>query len=116
MSTEREWSEQVLAAEVERLRTGEIVSVGQTAASGEEYFAPRDEAAGSDGEPGASAEERCEPLPFGSPEHPVPPLAARGRPGGRRLVRKEQEVPARRDWTPSQRLLILDSWRRSGLP
>jgi transposase InsO family protein len=56
-------------------------------------------------------------LAFGGPEHPTPPLAARKTPsGGRRLVKKEEASAPRREWTPQQRLLILDSWRRSGLP
>jgi len=43
----------------------------------------------------------------------------RGRPRGKRLVLpKEAEASATstRNWTPEQRLLILDTWRRSGLP
>jgi transposase InsO family protein len=46
---------------------------------------------------------------------PCPPLAARRRARGRRLVRKEEAEP-RRVMSPQQRLLLLDSWRRSGLP
>jgi transposase InsO family protein len=42
----------------------------------------------------------------------LPPLAGRGR-RGRRLVKKD--VPAS-PLTPEQRLLLLDTWRRSGLP
>lgn len=45
-----------------------------------------------------------------------PPLAARRRrTPGRRLVRPE-EAERRRTISPPQRLLLLDSWRRSGLP
>jgi len=48
----------------------------------------------------------------------VPPeLRARQEPRvrGRRLARREQAGP-QRTLTPTQRLLLLDSWRRSGLP
>jgi transposase InsO family protein len=47
------------------------------------------------------------------PDLPMPPLAGRGG-RGRRLVKKEQaKLPT---LTPQQRLLLLDTWRRSGLP
>ena len=98
MSTERNWSEEVLAAEAERRRAAEEVPDGTAMTD-------------------AAHEEQVEALAFGSPEHPTPPLAARKMPsGGRRLVKKEEANAPRRDWTPQQRLLILDSWRRSGLP
>jgi hypothetical protein len=46
---------------------------------------------------------------------PIPPLAGGAR-GGRKLVKPGDvnKVPA--ELTPPQRLLILDTWRRSGLP
>lgn len=127
MSTEREWSEDVLAAEAERLRAEETADGDQAAVPGGEYLSPFEAAAGSEEEPGDGPEEAAEPIAFGSPEHPAPPLTAArpgwrsagrqgARPGGKRLVRKTEEASARRDWTPSQRLLILDSWRRSALP
>lgn len=39
----------------------------------------------------------------------------RGRPGQRRTVKKE-EIQPRGPFAPTQRLLILDCWGRSGLP
>src|SRR5262245_6090503 len=52
----------------------------------------------------------------GLPEHPkpvVPPLSGRGPKTGQALKRAaEPETP----FTPEQRLLILDAWRRRGLP
>lgn len=99
MSTERNGSEQVLAAEVERLRAEDVHG---------DVRAP---------ELGPSLVEPGEPFAFGTPEHPEPPLAARRQQQRvKRLVRKEEEAAARREWTPAQRLLILDSWRRSALP
>jgi len=68
-----------------------------------------------------------EPLPTESPaakiDWPEPsrpysgPLMAGRRRGvkGRRLARPE-DPPARRTYTPEQRLLLLDTWQRSGLP
>lgn len=45
------------------------------------------------------------------------PLAAGPRPGrGKRLVAPEDAAKATRSLTPEQRLLILDTWQRSGLP
>ena len=55
------------------------------------------------------------------PRNPLPPQIGppmagprRGR-KGRRLARPEDE-PARRTHTPEERLLLLDTWQRSGLP
>jgi transposase InsO family protein len=42
-----------------------------------------------------------------------PPLCARRRGGS---LRKEAEGPPRKEFTPEERLLVLDTWRRSGLP
>src|SRR3990172_3698742 len=55
------------------------------------------------------------PTPFHDLGNPpaVPRLAGRGK--GRRLVRKTEE-PERQSFGPEQRLLLLDTWRRSGLP
>jgi transposase InsO family protein len=47
-------------------------------------------------------------------EDRTPPLCARRRRAGRRLVKKE-ELP-RVSLRPEQRLLLLDTWKRSGLP
>src|SRR5262249_17473187 len=66
------------------------------------------------------SEERPNPLPGDSAEPPpdaatprIPPLAGRGpRPGS--ALRRPQ--PTEAAFTPEQRLLILDAWRRSGLP
>src|SRR5207247_2607236 len=44
---------------------------------------------------------------------PLPNLSGRPKQGGRRLVKKEAPVSP---LTPEQRLLLLDTWRRSGLP
>jgi transposase InsO family protein len=67
----------------------------------------------------ASAADRAEPgadwtlsdPSLGVVQHPRLPA---GRRKGRRLVRREES--SRVAFTPQQRLLILDSWQRSGLP
>jgi len=57
--------------------------------------------------------EDDEPAAALPPDLPRPPLAGRGG-RGRRLVKKDQaKLPT---LTPQQRLLLLDTWRRSGLP
>lgn len=52
----------------------------------------------------------------GASEDTKPRLTGRrrGRRPGKRLVKPKEE--GTRNWTPEQRLLILDTWRRSGLP
>ena len=54
----------------------------------------------------------------GRGEEPVSvPRLGGGRRTGRRLVRKKDQVPVAVDsLTPQQRLLLLDTWQRSGLP
>jgi transposase InsO family protein len=47
-------------------------------------------------------------------ESPAPPPRLLGRRRGRRLAHKDQEPAS--PLTPAQRLLVLDAWRRSGLP
>src|SRR5262249_55727603 len=66
------------------------------------------------------SEERPNPLPGDSAEPPpdaatprIPPLAGRGPRPGSALQRPQ---PTEAAFTPEQRLLILDAWRRSGLP
>jgi transposase InsO family protein len=49
--------------------------------------------------------------PSGGPSRP-PPLCARRRGGSL----KKPEAHARKELTPQERLLVLDTWRRSGLP
>ena len=46
---------------------------------------------------------------------PTPPLSGRPRQHGRRLVKPEVK-PKAESLTPEQRLLLLDTWQRSGLP
>src|SRR5688572_8478400 len=48
----------------------------------------------------------------GVPSEPSPRLSSPRR--GQRLVRADQQ--RRTEFTPQQRLLILDAWQRSGLP
>ena len=64
MSTERDWSKHVLAAEVEGSRAREVAGGGQGPVSGEEQLAPRGAAAGSAAQAGASFEDSEEPLSF----------------------------------------------------
>src|SRR5688500_18908686 len=101
MSTERDWSERVLAAQAQGPAAGQgggdgAVRVGESLARSEVEAAAVEaasgEAAGSAGEVGDWPEGAREPIAFGSPEHPAPPLTAArpGRQGGRRLVRKEE--------------------------
>jgi transposase InsO family protein len=77
---------------------------------------------GQPGDPDAPPPRRTDgndpPLDGGDvvpPESPAPPLAGRprGRDRGRRLVPPQ---PAPAPFSAEQRLLILDSWQRSGLP
>jgi transposase InsO family protein len=71
--------------------------------------------AASDSPPdGAAAEESEDARAPAFEDAParVPPLASRAR--GRRLVRKTDTAP--HAFTAEQRLLLLDTWRRSGLP
>ena len=70
----------------------------------EEKPAGNEDAAGGDG-----------PTPWPTVTNP-PALAGPRRPArGKRLVKPEAEA-ARGSFTPPQRLLLLDTWRRSGLP
>lgn len=93
----------------------------------------RCESGAADVETGGEASEKsgdeatAESLPAESPvvesvsPNPLPrqvgPLMAGRRRGGkgRRLARPDDE-PSRRTHTPEERLLLLDTWRRSGLP
>jgi transposase InsO family protein len=52
------------------------------------------------------------PTPAGTPGDPIPRLVG-GRPRPGSALHKPQPEPA---FTPEQRLLVLDAWRRSGLP
>jgi transposase InsO family protein len=65
--------------------------------------------------PADAADGRAEALPGSLPDDlltQLPPWARRGR--GRRLVKKDRlKTPP---VSPTQRLLLLDTWRRSGLP
>ena len=75
------------------------------------------EPAGS--EPGVGEEHREELPPWlrpaeGNDEDPKPKPLYPGKRRGRRLVKEEDQ--RRRSLTPEQRLLILDSWKRSKLP
>jgi len=62
--------------------------------------------------PAASPSTTGQPLPGGEDTEPVAPSLS-GRARGKRLV-KPAEAPA--GFGPEQRLLLLDTWRRSGLP
>ncbi len=55
-----------------------------------------------------------EPIVVPDDAVPLPALAGRGK--GRRLEKKEEETPAPTTLTAGQRLLLLDTWKRSGLP
>ena len=69
-----------------------------------------------EGEIGGDSDE--DDPPVGSvtgDEGPVrpPPLCARRRGGP---LRKKEDIPPRKDLSPEERLLVLDTWQRSGLP
>ena len=64
------------------------------------------------GEPGASPSTGPGPAPAGPPSDPTPRLVG-GRPRPGRALQQPHPEPA---FTPEQRLLVLDAWRRSGLP
>jgi transposase InsO family protein len=71
----------------------------------------------SGGQPTPAVEEPVQlpinPQPFGvSPAR----LAGRGPSAGRRLVSPQEAAASNRKLTPEQKLLILDTWQRSGLP
>ena len=53
------------------------------------------------------------PRPFGAGP---PPMAGRGSGSPRRLLSPQEAASANRQLTPEQKLLILDTWQRSGLP
>jgi transposase InsO family protein len=55
-----------------------------------------------------------EPAEDGESSFRPPPLCARRR--GSRTLRKKEEGGTRKEFTPPERLLILDTWKRSGLP
>ena len=83
---------------------------------GGENISPATEAA-LPGAPSEAAEDAIDEGPF--PEEPFeesrrPRLVGRGKCKGRRLVKSEE--PPQPAMTPEQRLLILDTWQRSGLP
>ena len=64
------------------------------------------------GEGTASEESPESSAPVPTPDRP-PALCARRRGGA---LRKKGETERRRDLTPQERLLVLDTWKRSGLP
>ncbi len=68
---------------------------------------------GSLGGDGIDPSTLPEPTVIPEERFTLPPLAGRAR--GRRLVKKEEEA-APSTLTPQQRLLLLDTWTRSGLP
>jgi transposase InsO family protein len=61
----------------------------------------------------AEAADQANPIPETSGAAGLPPLAGHRRGGGRRLV---QPAAKPETLTAEQRLLVLDTWRRSGLP
>jgi transposase InsO family protein len=68
---------------------------------------------GPDVSGGESPSLPINPHPFGvSPAR----LAGRGPSAGRRLVSPQEAAASNRKLTPEQKLLILDTWQRSGLP
>ncbi len=71
-----------------------------------------DVAVGDLSEEGPMEEESFPEEPFEEVRRPR--LVGMGKPKGRRLVKPEE--PPRPAMTPEQRLLILDTWQRSGLP
>ena len=73
-----------------------------------------EEGAGGDGFEEPLTETADEELPEESVRLPRLGSMAKGTPRGRRLVKPEQAE--RTALTPPQRLLVLDTWRRSGLP
>ena len=77
-----------------------------------------------DGEPVVIEEDEAPPVETPDPIDPVTgasPTTIAGRrkgqsPAKRRLVTPEQQAALQTTFTPEQRLLILDAWKRSGLP
>jgi transposase InsO family protein len=73
-----------------------------------EGLAPGGAGGGAEGRRSRAGAEAPAPPP--APRSSRPPLSGRGGPAGQRLPTTQTQ------FTPEQRLLVLDAWRRSGLP
>jgi transposase InsO family protein len=80
-------------------------------AEDEDRSSPTDAASIPDGQEGASPQSP-DPLPFGGGPSP---LGGRRSRAAKRLVSPQEAAAATRKLTPEQKLLILDTWQRSGL-
>ena len=103
------WSEPVgeperIAATVPEGTAGPSVGTGSAVERAGERGPTSPEQSGVDQDPGAVRERSFQRRPRGTPRR------------GRRLVSAAEAEQARTPFTPEQRLLVLDSWQRSGLP
>jgi transposase InsO family protein len=103
-------------SERRRSRSGVTDSAGAEGEGGleEAVLNALDERAEETGEEGEEGEEAEETVSVNELDRPLRLVGNQRGARGRRLVKKSEKPPPK--FTPEQRLLILDTWKRSGLP